>query len=621
MLFKFCAVVYSLIFVSFAQTITQCPIGDSIYTAPDGSTWNICLESDYQGDSTQIFDGVHSNTLCAQICQQYSSSCLKAVFDKHNSLCHLKANTNLNWVVNHGQYDSIRILSNAPAGNRGMWSPAMQLPVVPAGAFIVPEQPFSNRILGYSSYGTYEFGGPTGMTQFMDYNWHDGTVSQRTISNTHHDMFCPGMSYLADGTMVITGGSNAEAVSSYNYRTNSWTRLADMTTPRGYQSSTTLSDGRIFTIGGSFSGGIGDQDIPFKQGEVYDPTTNTWRALPGANVQPMLTSHDAEGKWRTDNHAWLFGWKGGSVFQAGPSKNMNWYTTSSNGGVQGAGTRDEHNDAMCGVNVMFDAVAGKIFSAGGTQSYTNSDALTRAFQITIGEVNQPAQVEALPPTNYARGFASAVVLPNGQVIITGGQLTALVFTDVKSNFNAELWDPISKKFTVLTPGAVPRNYHSSALLLADGRVWVGGSGLCAVGQGQSRDRCNHAIQHFDSEILTPPYLLNPNGAAATRPTISFLISNIDMRGYTVRVGGTLSVGIQDSLAGPITFSLVRLGSSTHSINSDQRRVPLLNIQMRFLGYTIALPSDSGILIPGYYYLFALNSAGVPCVARTVQVTL
>lgn len=82
-----------------------------------------------------------------------------------------------------------------------------------------------------------------------------------------------------------------------------------MKLPRGYQSSTTLSDGRIFTIGGSWSGGRGG-----KNGETYDATTNTWTLLAGCPVAPMLTA-DAQGAFRSDNHAWLFGWKGGYVFR------------------------------------------------------------------------------------------------------------------------------------------------------------------------------------------------------------------------------------------------------------------------------------------------------------------
>ena len=32
-----------------------------------------------------------------------------------------------------------------------------------------------------------------------------------------------------------------------------------------------------------------------------------------------------------------------------------------------------------------------------------------------------------------------------------------------------------------------------------------------------------------------------------------------------------------------------------------------------------LPNDSGILIPGYYYLFAISDAGVPSLAAFVSV--
>jgi galactose oxidase len=65
----------------------------------------------------------------------------------------------------------------------------------------------------------------------------------------------------------------------------------------------TLSDGREFTIGGSFTGGIGGTEVPLKDGEVYDPASNIWSALPSAKVSNMLTSYDNGGPWRTDNHA------------------------------------------------------------------------------------------------------------------------------------------------------------------------------------------------------------------------------------------------------------------------------------------------------------------------------
>ena len=606
--FRFSQLILPLVPHILGQTITSCPGGDSR---------NLCTNSDYQGDSAHAFSNVPTLNQCAQIGQQYRHlGYSKAVCDQQNSNCYVKANTDLDWVVNNGQFDTVRPATEAPTDvNRGQWSGPTKLPLAPAGAFVIPDQPVSNRVMGFSSWSTDYFGGSGGVkTQFTYHNWQTGEISEREVSNTQHDMFCPGMSFLTDGRMVITGGETAPATSVYDHRTDNWTSLAEMTVGRGYQSSTMLSNGNIFTIGGSFTGGIGNQDVPYKNGEVYGPATNIWTALPGADVRSMLTQYDHEGAWRTDNHAWLFAWKSGSVFQAGPSRTMNWYTTSGQGAVVGAGTRDLNNDAMCGVNVMYDAVAGKIFSAGGSQSYKDDPAFTKGFLITIGEVNQPAQVEAIPDAGYARGVGNIVVLPNGQVVITGGQLETVLFTDDKSVFNAELWDPTTKQYTTLAPGAVGRNYHSMSLLLADGRIWVGGGGLCYQG-----GFCPANAEHFDFEIFTPPYLINLDGSEKLRPNISSLSSDSDSSGYTVRVGGTLTATLDENTGA--TFSMLRIGSATHSINTDQRRIPLANVNQGNSGYTIQLPGDAGILLPGHYYLFAMDDAGVPCVARTVQVLL
>lgn len=56
---------------------------------------------------------------------------------------------------------------------------------------------------------------------------------------------------------------------------------------------------------------------------------------------------------------------------------------------------------------------------------------------------------------------------------------------------------------------------------------------------------------------------------------------------------------------------------TDTVNTDQRRIPL-NATANGTTYTMALPPDSGVLVPGWYYLFAM-SAGVPSVAKFVSV--
>jgi galactose oxidase len=417
-------------------------------------------------------------------------------------------------------------------------------------------------------------------------------------------MFCPGISALEDGRILIQGGSDANANSFYNPATNTFTRGPDLLMARGYQSSVTLSDNRVFTIGGAYSGPRQGKD-----GEVYNPKANSWEALPGAKVGPMLTT-DNEGIWREDNHGWLFAWKGGSVFQAGPSAAMNWYNTNGTGAQIPAGTRDG-NDAMCGIFVMYEP--GKILTAGGSPDYTNSDANNRAHLISISEYGQSAIVERAPDMAYPRGFANAVVLPDGTVLVTGGQRRSMVFTDDAGILQAELFNPATKSWKTLASEAVPRNYHSVSILLPDGRVFSGGGGLCYTAQvGGSTVNCNKLVDHADGQIFSPPYLFNPDGSLATRPTISSLSIT------SVKVGGQLK--ISTSTANP-QFVLVRIGTVTHSVNTDQRRVPLTTVTRQGKRYVATLPKESGILIPGHYYLFVLNAAGVPSVAQTIKVSL
>ena len=168
---------------------------------------------------------------------------------------------------------------------QGSWSSVIDLPIVPVAAYIIPEAPEATRLMFFSSWSPTTFGGQRGITQFAEYNYRTGSVSQRQVSNTKHDMFCPGMSSLGDGRLVITGGSNAERTSIYDPATNAFTAGPDMQISRGYQSSTIVSSGKIFTIGGSWSGARGG-----KTGEIFDPLANTWTILPGADVNPMLTT-------------------------------------------------------------------------------------------------------------------------------------------------------------------------------------------------------------------------------------------------------------------------------------------------------------------------------------------
>ncbi|KAK5188453.1 hypothetical protein LTR92_011494, partial [Exophiala xenobiotica] len=189
--------------------------------------------------------------------------------------------------------------------NLGKWGPTINFPLVPVAAAI---NPTNGRVLTWSSYAPDTFQGGNGHTIISTYDPTTLIVSRRDVTQTSHDIFYPGISLDFNGRPIVTGGNDAQKTSIYDPLTDTWIVASNMKISRGYQSSATCSDGRIFTIRGSWSGGQGG-----KNGEIYNTTTGNWTLLPGCPVAPMLTA-DTQGVYRQDNHAWLFGWKNGSVF-------------------------------------------------------------------------------------------------------------------------------------------------------------------------------------------------------------------------------------------------------------------------------------------------------------------
>jgi galactose oxidase len=466
---------------------------------------------------------------------------------------------------------------------QGIWGPTIGFPLVPAAAAQLPD----GRILTWSAQLPNDYIGGSGLTQTAILDPNTTVVTQSTVTNTQHDMFCPGTATLTDGRLMVTGGSDSTKTSIYDPTTGQWTAGPPMNLGRGYQGMTTLSDGRAFVLGGSWSGALGG-----KNAEVWS-ATDGWRLLPGVPVDPILTA-DPQGIYRQDNHGWFFSWSGNQVFHAGPSKQMNWFSTTGTGAVTPAGTRGDDVDAMNGNASMYDV--GKILVVGGATAYQNADGRNSAYVI---DINNGVNVRKVAPMAYARAFANSVVLPDGKVLVVGGQARAVPFSDDTSVLNAELWNPATETFTTMAAASVPRNYHSVALLLPDGRVFSGGGGMCA--------NCN--TNHPDGQIFTPPYLLNADGSPRPRPTITGAPPS-------VTAGGQLTVTTDRPVA---SYSLLRLGAVTHTVNNDQRRIPLTPTSVNGTTYTLDIPADRGVVLPGNYMLFALDAAGVPSVAKIVQI--
>ena len=466
------------------------------------------------------------------------------------------------------------------------WTTARSLPLVPVSAANLSD----GKVLMWSAEQKFGFSSSTGLTYSLTWDPLTDTVSERTISETGHDMFCPGTTNLADGRLLVNGGLDSAKTSIFNPATGAWSVGAAMNIPRGYQANTLLADGSVLTLGGSWSGGVGN-----KHGEVWTAASG-WRRLSGVPIDSFLSS-DPSRNFGGDSHFWLIPAGNGRVFHAGPGINMHWIDPSGTGAVAPVGRRGDDEFSISGTAVMYDA--GRILKTGGGPGYDSvqTNANTYVIDVTGG-----VEVRKVAPMAYRRAFHNSVVLPNGQVVIIGGQTYAVGFTDNNAVLAPEIWDPATETFTTLPAMAVPRNYHSVALLLPDGRVLSAGGGLCGAG-------CS--ANHPDLQVLSPPYLFNADGTPATRPVITAAPAVVS-HGQTVEVTTDRAVG---------AFAIVRLSSTTHTVNNDQRRLPLVFRSTGTNRYAIDIPSNPGLALPGQWMLFALDAAGVPSVSKLIRVSI
>jgi len=146
---------------------------------------------------------------------------------------------------------------------------------------------------------------------------------------------------------------------------------------------------------------------------------------------------------------------------------------------------------------------------------------------------------------------NATILPTGDVLVTGGS-SAPGFNNFAGVVHAaELWSPTTGTWTTLASNQVNRLYHSTSLLLPDGRVLHSGSGDGA----SAPDERNY-------ELYSPPYLFR-----GARPSITAATPAV------VGYGQTLSVSTPDGAAvTKVTF--IRIGSVTHAFDQSARLVPL-----------------------------------------------
>jgi NPCBM/NEW2 domain/Domain of unknown function (DUF1929)/Galactose oxidase, central domain len=469
------------------------------------------------------------------------------------------------------------------------------------------------RILSWSSWDKNKQGGtPDDFKEnTTGYLWNPSDSTFVEMNNPHHDMFCAGLAVLPNGDVFAGGGGNETNLykTSVFETSNSayqWRDGPRMTRDHWYGTAVALPDGGVLMSMGSDKG--------WNSTEVLadgTSTTGTWDLLDGADTGPVLatigtpTSDIPQPNAPSSSEYEARGWypylsvaPKGTLFDAGPVPRLYEFDLTGEGSVTQVGSRNDQLRTW-GTYVMYDE--GKILVTGGAV-IRGDGATNTAVMIDIS--GEALEVKPAPDMASPRAFHSAVMLPTGEALMVGGNTTGKQFTSEAAVLESEVWNPATNTWRTLAAEARPRAYHSAAILLPDGRVLAAGGGLCG------RSGCAAGVDETNGEIYSPPYLFNANGTPAQRPVIAAAPESIGHdETFNVSVTGRT---VQ-------TFSLIKLSSITHGINTDLRYLSVPFVKGEDSNYTLTSEENPNVLTPGYYFLFAVDDKGVPSISKTVLV--
>jgi hypothetical protein len=403
------------------------------------------------------------------------------------------------------------------------------------------------------------------------------------VPNNVTNLFCSGHTFLPDGTLIVSGGHVDENyfgsgdINFFDYGPPyAWRTLPNaMNAGRWYASMITLPNGEALMLSGTIAGST-----------TGNPRPQVWKTNDGGGLRDLSTA-----PLMMATYPKLFIAPDGRVASVGPEQ-LTRYLDTSGTGAWASGPMRWFGKRNYGTAAMYDD--GKILIVGGAN--TNTTAPTNTAEILDLNVTSPAW-RLTSQMKFARKHGNATVLPDGNVLVTGGSNSVRFNDAAGAILAAELWHPGTELWATMASAQTPRIYHSTALLLPDGRVLSAGGG---------RPRAKNGGQNNENvEIFSPPYLFK-----GARPVIATA---------PARVAHGESFTVQMTGAAAITKAVfVGLGSVTHTCNMTQRR-KVLHFTQAGSALSITVPTDRNLLPPSHYMLFVLTGQGVPSVAKIVRV--
>jgi PKD repeat protein len=444
---------------------------------------------------------------------------------------------------------SASMVSLGPAES-GSWSAPIAWPVVALHLHLLP----TSKVLSWGRIGDPQL-------------WVQSTGAFTAVPSVP-ELFCSGHSFLPNGLLLVSGGHISDDhglpnITQYAPSLQSWSSSAPMRQGRWYPTNTTLANGDVLILAGADQSGL-----VVGEPEVWSPAG--LRVLSTASLSLPYYPRS-------------FLAPNGMVFYAGEEQTTRYLNTSGTGSWTTVGNR-LYGTRDYGSAVMYDD--GKILYAGGGRTTNTAEIIDLN---SAGPTWQWTGSMAFP-----RRHLNLTVLPTGEVLATGGS-SGTTFNDVtRAVHAAEIWNPNTGVWTTVASNSVSRVYHSTTLLLPNGRV-------LHTGGGDAADTPNE----LNAELFSPPYLFK-----GPRPTIT---SGPTLVGYNV------PFRIQTPQFATISkVSLIRLGSVTHAFDMNQR-FQWLTFTRDAGGLIINAPTSSNRTPPGHYMLFILDGNNVPSLSKMVNV--
>ncbi len=381
----------------------------------------------------------------------------------------------------------------------------------------------------------------------------------RAANGKPFDFFCGGDAFLPDGRLLSAGGTShynpfmgRNDAATFDFQTQQWAFVKNMAHGRWYPTLITLGDGRVLaTTGLNEAGNDHNQAL-----EIYSGKTNNWQVL-----------HFAPGFPGLPLYAHLFLMQDGRIFFSGgrmddPLQVEPCIFDLKHNPVQTQAVPDLLDPVLRNQSasvILPPAQDQKVMVIGGgpVGKPDKTDATDKVSIVDLKK-EHPTYAAAAPML-LPRLHLNAVILPDHTVFVGGGSLKQE--DEPLARLQAEIYDPATDTWHLMAAATVPRLYHSTALLLPDGRVVAAGGN--PEGGNSVTWEPPDPEEEMRLEVFNPPYLFK-----GPRPVIGDV---------PIEWAYGQTVAIESQQAGNIRWaSLVKNGVTTHSFDGGQRLVDLIS---------------------------------------------